>query len=275
MIVNDRAELDLQPAADVLFAAAQSGQLDLNRLTVLDQLVEHSNTDPLAMGLAVQLAVLSRWTDAGESLGGWKVGLTSRGGRDSMGADFRPFGYVLAGRILASGDRVALADIGTCSIEPELGLTMACDLGGPAVTLEQAEAAVGSVHPAFEILSRRVPSEARRPLVRLADGLGQWGIVFGDAFPAGTDLATLRVELSIDGELRDAGPTGPEVVDDPYLSVVRVCKQLDKFGLGLRAGQRLITGSILEPIAVGIGEVDAAFLATDGSPLSSVRVELS
>ena len=49
-------------------------------------------------GLALQLEVLSRFRDAGEKLGGWKIGLTSGPGRDAMGKGFRPFGFILETR---------------------------------------------------------------------------------------------------------------------------------------------------------------------------------
>ena len=55
-------------------------------------------SDELYAGLERQLVAL-----AGRKNAGWKVGLTSGQARDSMGAGFRPFGYILSERVFSSG----------------------------------------------------------------------------------------------------------------------------------------------------------------------------
>jgi 2-keto-4-pentenoate hydratase len=233
---------DYASAAEVMFAAARSGRLDPAALAPFDGWPDGE----LDGGLAVQLQVLSRWEAAGETLGGWKVGLTSRAGRDSMGPGFRPFGYVLTSRILDAGAEIAAAG-GNFALEPEIGLTLGTALGGE-VTVGQARAAVESVHPAFEILQRRVPASGRKPVIRLSDGLGQWGVVMGPGHTPDTGLEELTVELFRDGTLVGSGGAGPEVVDSPFLSLVRVCRELARHGRRLEAGQRVITGSLLDPV---------------------------
>src|SRR5262245_2353792 len=106
--------------------------------------------------LAIQLHVLDRFQAAGESLGGWKVGLTSGAARDRMGKGFRPFGYVLKSRILRSGSVVQAQRIMKCSVEPELCLIVGSPLHGEAVDAATVKAAVRAVAPAFEINERRI-----------------------------------------------------------------------------------------------------------------------
>ena len=60
----------------------------------------------LPQALDLQLAVLQQHLDAGRTVGGWKVGLTSEASRTRLGADERPFGFVLADHTLASGATV-------------------------------------------------------------------------------------------------------------------------------------------------------------------------
>lgn len=236
---------DHASAAQHMLAAARAGRLSDAGLAAF------GDYDPQdkASGLAVQLSVLQLREAAGERLAGWKIGLTSRGGRDSMGEGFRPFGYVLASRVLPDGGTLDTDGAGNFWLEPEIGLTLRAPLRGE-VTLDEARAAVGSLHASFEILQRRVPPQAKLPVIRLADGLGQWGIVHGPAQPA-TLAATLDgapVELTHDGTLTDSGRIGPAVLDDPVVSLVRVTRELAARGRGLAEGQRLITGSLLEPV---------------------------
>ena len=48
----------------------------------------------LPQALDLQLAVLQEHRNAGATVGGWKVGLTSEASRTKLGADERPFGFV-------------------------------------------------------------------------------------------------------------------------------------------------------------------------------------
>jgi 2-keto-4-pentenoate hydratase len=80
----------------------------------------------LAKALDVQLAVLDRLLTSGERLGGWKVGHTSGSRRGMLGRDFRPFGYILDGRIIRSGDTLGHGQITSCFIEPVLSSARRC-----------------------------------------------------------------------------------------------------------------------------------------------------
>lgn len=229
-------------AADILFRNASSRSATEDELKDVFALGESASpTD----GLALQLEVLGRWQAAGERLAGWKAGLTSLAARDRMGPGFRPFGYVLASRTFASGDRVPLSAIRAPKLETEICLTIGAPLKGADVSAGEARAAVSEASPSYEITEGRLPAPMPN-MVNVANDLGQWGIVVGAPLPPGTDLATLEVSLRRDGELVDSGRSGPETLDDPYLSLARICGQLAPFGLGLEPGQRVITGAIVK-----------------------------
>lgn len=218
--------------------------------------------------LTVQLGVLRRFEAAGEQRGGWKVGLTSGAARDRMGKDFRPFGYVLQKRIFSSGATAPVANIVSCSVEPEICLVMGAPLRGAAVSAVEAKAAVRAVAPAFEINERRIPPEQGSELL-LADGLAQWGIVVGPEAPVRDGLTATAVEFYRDGTLVETKTPGT-TMDDPYLSLARVCMLLNTYGLGLEPGQPVITGSfchhaVKQPgsyraVFSGIGEVAVSFV---------------
>ena len=221
----------------------------------------------LEEALALQLRVLGRFEGAGERLGGWKVGLTSGNARDRMGKDFRPFGYVLRSRIFRSGATLPLAQITNCAIEPELCLVIGSPLRGNAVDVAAAKAAVRAVAPAFELNQRRVGPDQGQGLL-LADGLAQWGIVVGPEAPVRDGLVETMVEFYRDGQLVETKTPGA-TMDDPYLSLSRLCKLLDRHGFGLEPGQPVITGSFCHhavsrpgtyrSVFSGIGEVSAQF----------------
>ncbi len=207
--------------------------------------------------LAVQLGVLQRFEAAGERLGGWKVGLTSGKARDRMGKDVRPFGYVLQSRVLESGAALPVSSIMNCHIEPELCLIVGSALRGQNIEREQAKAAVRSVAPAFEINEVRVqPGQGSLPLV--ADGLAQWGIVVGPEAPVRDGLVDTTVTFSHNGQVVETKTPGT-TMDDPYLSLARLCRRLHAFGLGLEPGQPVITGSFCHHAVTQPGSYNADF----------------
>ena len=217
--------------------------------------------------LAVQLRVLRRFEAAGEQLGGWKVGLTSGKARDRMGKDVRPFGYILQNRVFSSGAALPLSSILQCHIEPELCLIIGSALRGQDVDREQAKAAVRAVAPAFEINEVRVQPD-QGPMSLVADGLAQWGIVLGPEAPVRDGLVETTVTFSHNGQVVETKTPGT-TMDDPYLSLARLCHRLHPSGLGLEPGQPVITGSfchhaVTQPGSYsadfsGIGEVSVQF----------------
>jgi len=221
----------------------------------------------LEEALELQLRVLGRFESEGEKLGGWKVGLTSGNARDRMGKDFRPFGYVLQSRIFRSGATVPIAKIMNCAVEPELCLIIGSPLRGDAVDVAEAKAAVRAVAPAFELNQRRVGPDSGQALL-LADGLAQWGIVVGPEAPVRDHLIETTVEFYRDEQLVETKTPG-ETMDDPYLSLSRLCRLLHKYGFGLEPGQPVITGAfchhaVRQPgtyrtVFSGIGEVSVQF----------------
>jgi len=217
--------------------------------------------------LTIQLHVLDRFKAEGEALGGWKAALSSGTSRDMMGKDFRPFGYVLKSKILKSGDRVNRARMFQCRIEPELCVIMKAPLRGAALSAADARNAVGAIAPAFEINDIRTRPEWGRPLL-LADGLAQWGIVVGAPVPVRDDLANTTVRFFENEKLIETATPG-ELMDDPFLSLALMCAVLDRFGLGLEAGQPIITGAFCRTAVnaansyraefSGIGDVSVTF----------------
>ena len=211
----------------------------------------------LEEALGIQLGVLERFTAGGEQLGGWKVGLTSGRARDRMGAGFRPFGYILRSRIVEAGSALPLATILNCQLEPELCLIVGSALSGENVSAAEAKAAVRAVAPAFEINEIRLGADTGQAAL-LADGLAQWGVVLGPPAAVRDDLILTTVEFSQDGRLVETKTPG-QSMDDPYLSLARLCRLLHAYGRGLEPGQPVITGSFCHHAITQPGTYRASF----------------
>ena len=114
----------------------------------------------LQQGQQYQLALLQRWLDQGEQLGGWKIGMTSGANRNSMGAGVRPFGFILASRIKTAADTLSVSALHRGQVENELCFRIGSEIGAGA-TAASAFAAVEAAIPAFEINQKRLRSSCR------------------------------------------------------------------------------------------------------------------
>ncbi len=193
----------------------------------------------LDAGQAEALAALADRCADGDEVAGWKLGMTSGRSRDAFGPGIRPFGFILASRVFNSGAAIPLFD--GAGVENELCWELAEPLSGVAVSAAQARGAVAGVAPAFELNQLRLGAEAG-PAERIADNLSQWGLVVGPTVPAPDDLDVLEVVLRCDGnEQQRVAARGH--IDDHYETLARLARELARFGRGLEAGDRVISGA--------------------------------
>lgn len=217
--------------------------------------------------LAVQLDVLESFKNIGRRQAGWKVGLTSGAARNMMGESVRPFGYILADRTFQSGATLHEAPRLQAQLEPELCLMMGRALHGSGLTPATCREAVAETRAAFELNEVRVP-QARGMNLFVADGLANWGLVVGSGAPLREPFVLPKVSLYRD-DVKLGETDASLVMDDPFLSLSRLCEGLARHGRGLQPGDLVITGSFLRaPIDrsaryratfEGLGEVEVGF----------------
>ena len=223
-------------------------------------------SDELYAGLERQLVAL-----AGRKNAGWKVGLTSGQARDSMGAGFRPFGYILSERVFSSGAELPFSEPGVLGLENELCFRFDRDVPGDA-DRDEVIAAFASVAPAFEINEQRLGSDPT-PEQRLEDNLSQWGIVIGEgreldwrAFP----FESLVVDLMFDGEKIET-VAAKNHIDDHIDSLVALVRTLARFDRSIKGGDLVITGSYTRQRIAQVG----CWCGDFGSAIGEVEVVFS
>jgi 2-keto-4-pentenoate hydratase len=217
----------------------------------------------------VQLGVLARHVSAGERQAGWKVGLTSKAMQIQQKVHEPVLGFLLASGERPSGTRFSYAELINPGFENELCLTVGTTLRGPGVTTQQAQAALSAMAPAFEIIEKRGDFAADLN-VSLADNAQQRAYVTGAAVPvpAGFDLATVAVELSVNGAAAERA-LGREVLGTPAASIAWLANKLAEFGLALEAGMKVMSGSFTRQYPLNRGDrIEARF-----EPVGPVRAE--
>jgi 2-oxo-3-hexenedioate decarboxylase len=223
----------------------------------------------LATAYRVQDALLRRKVDAGQTLVGVKLGLTSRAKQERMGIDAPLTGWLTDAMVMSAGDPVPLDALIHPRIEPEIVFVMGERLCGPGVTAASALAAVASVHAGFEVIdSRYTDFSFTLPDVVADNASSARFLVGGNAVvPRGLDLTLEACLLGIDGEILDSA-TGAAVQGHPAEALALAANSLGARGIAIEPGWLVLTGGLTDAVFVQRGrEISAEF-----THLGSLRV---
>lgn len=146
---------------------------------------------------------------------------------------------------------------GVIGLEPEFALRLGRDLPARAAPyhLTEVRDAVAAVHPAFEIIGIRLPSELfKNAIVVTADFGANVGFVSGKGVSHWQrhDLSAIPVRVNIDGAEVAAG-SGEKVMGHPLNALLWLANDLSSEGEGLSAGDWISTGTCagIVPITPG------------------------
>jgi 2-keto-4-pentenoate hydratase len=206
-------------------------------------------------GYRLQAAVHAQLVAGGDARVGWKVGSTSASGQRGFGLH-EP---VYAG-LFASGRSASMAEalgrkLGRPSLECEIAVVLRDDIDGADPDLSDARVAgaIGACHMGCEIIDNRYgdPMAAGVPSL-IADDFFQAGFVIGTENTGWRtqDLAVAEGFIDIDGQ-RGTG-TVRDVLD-VYESLKWLARALARCGgLTLRAGEIVLTGTLVTPTPVAL-----------------------
>ena len=196
---------------------------------------------------------MARRVAEGERQVGWKVAQTSAATRRQFGFAEPVFGCLMQEGLRRTGHAYGRDELIRPGCEPEVCVRLGAPLSG-VVDVAAARRAIDALHPAFEVVEVRGDIAAQKALA-IADNAAQKGVVLGEPVPlaAGMDLAAMGCRVLLNGEEAARG-RGAEVLGDPLNAVVWLAGKLAQFGLGLRAGDLIMTGSITRRLPLAPGE---------------------
>jgi len=221
------------------------------------------------LSLTEAYATQDRLRDAllgrGERVAGWKAGFTSKAGQESWQVTEPVCAFLLASGVLASGAEIPAARFVKPGVEAEVAFVMKYDLAGPGVTAPRALQAVEGAVPALELVDFRHSGKAVGTDV-VADGVYAKAIVLGGALTplAGIDLALEGLLYEQSGTVV-ATNTAYEVMGNPLNSLAWIANHLGSRGLGLRAGDVVMTGSVSKILTARAGDTVRATFTRLGS----------
>ncbi|WJR77393.1 fumarylacetoacetate hydrolase family protein [Bradyrhizobium sp. NP1] len=208
----------------------------------------------------------------GESIG-YKVGLTSQTMQTFCGIDHPIAGVVLATRVHRSGARIRRADFGRLGLEFEIAVRVKSDVPASAASYTAATIAphVESVCAAIELVDDRAADYGSLDVRSLvSDNSWNGGIVLSDFITAWPDLEAVPGRASRDGAPIGEGH-GRDILGHPFNSVAWLAAHLAARGEALKAGQVVMTGSVMKTV---FPTEDAAY-RFDLEGIGTVEVQLA
>ena len=204
---------------------------------------------------AISLATLAMREADGERVIGKKIGVTSKVVQDMLGVDQPDFGF-LTDRMHVSQDTPypIAGDLIAPRAEAEIAFILKADLIGPGVTEDDVLAATESVCACFEIVDSRIADWNIQIVDTVADNASCGIFVLGDSrvAPQELDLPALRCEVFKNGDKLSEG-LGSAVQGSPLKAVAWLANTLGAYGVPLKAGEIILSGSLvpLEPALPG------------------------
>ena len=217
----------------------------------------------------VSRRLLDRREADGEWVVGKKIGVTSEPVQTMLGVFQPDFGWLTNrmryGRMMPISEQLIQP-----RAEAEIAFVLSKELKGPGVTPEDVLAATATVHACFEVVDSRIRDWKIKIQDTVADNASSGLFVMGEGVsPVGIDLEAVEVTVHKNGRFLSSG-FGRAALGSPLKAVAWLANTLGEFGVALRAGEVVLSGSLvpLEPVKAGdamrasipgIGDVEVVF----------------
>jgi len=228
--------------------------------------------DPrIVRGMTTQLKLRRQRLDGGDRPLGWKVGFGAPALLKQFNISGPLVGFLTQNARIGPGGTVSLAGWTKPVAEPEVAVHIGRDLAAGA-DRNTAAAAIAGISPAIELADLHEPPEDPERI--LGHDIYQRHVVIAGTSPAragaAADGLTCRI-IRRGGEF--ARTTDPQANTGGWVDIVRhVADVLAAFGERLRAGEIIMTGSVVPPLAIEPDEDGLAF-ALDPVGTISVRFQ--
>ncbi len=187
-------------------------------------------------------------------IAGLKIATTTKVMQELMGIDHPCGGGIFEKRIHTSPANIARSKYINVMIECELAVRLVIDLPARPEpwTRETVRLAISTVMPAFELIEdRHAVYRETNALSLIADNAWNAGIVLGRpvTVPPNAPLDGIEGRLTVNGGDERTGKT-----DDPLGALAWIANLAAARNRPLRAGQVVITGSVIPTIPVKVGD---------------------
>lgn len=181
---------------------------------------------------------------------GYKIGCTTPVMQQYMGIDHPGAGAILAPTVQDSPADLAFADYVAIGVEGEIAIRLAADLPptGAPYDRDAIFAAIESCCTAIELVDARyVDYRSLDTWTMVADNFFNAGCILGTPVAdwRGIDMTAVTGRMTVNKAIAGEGQ-GANVMGHPFDAAVWLANTMARRGLGLKAGDLVMTGSIVE-----------------------------
>ena len=183
-----------------------------------------------------------------EKVIGKKIGATSAVVQNMLGVNQPDFGYLTDAMVIDESEVLSLS---TKMIQPkaegEIAFVLKHDLIGPGVTASDVIRATDFIAPCFEIVDSRIKDWNIKIQDTVADNASCGYFVLGQdvVSPRSLDLSTCGMVVELNGQIISTGAGAAALGSSPISCVVWLANTLGKFGVSLKAGDVILSGSLV------------------------------
>ena len=238
--------------------------------TPVDPLTDREADITIEDAYNIQLRMIQRQLDAGETVVGKKIGVTSKVVMNMLKVNQPDFGQLLSGMVYNEGEPIIASSMIAPKAEAEVAFILKHDLTGPGVTAADVLRATDCVMPCFEIVDSRIKDWKIKIQDTVADNASCGVLVLGGVrkSPRKLDLALAGMVLEKNGDIVSTS-CGAAVQGSPVNAIAWLANTLGRLGISLKAGEIILSGSQspLVPVVAG----DSLYCTVGGLGSTSVR----
>ena len=207
-------------------------------------------------GYAIQTHLTRALLDRGETIAGYKLGLTSRPMQELLGVDSPDFGPVFASTVYSDGAVLPVDAFIAPRMEAEIAVVLESDLGGPDCTPLDARRAAAGLVASLEIVDSRIADWRIKLADTVADLASNGAIAISSTMVPIDDFdpRLIGMVFTKNGETVATG-AGAAAMGDPLATVAWLANTLAPLGVTLPAGSIIMTGALHAMVPVAPGDV--------------------
>lgn len=195
----------------------------------------------------------------GDSIVGYKAGLTSKPMQQMFGVDTPDYAPVFASTVHSDGAVLDRDIFIAPKVEAEIIFRLDRKLIGPGITVDDARSAIGEVAAGLEIVDSRISGWRIRLADTIADLASNGAMVLGQPVPATpkTDYRQIGASFLRNGAEVATG-TGSAALGDPVSVVAWLANVFGEHDIALDAGHLVMTGALHAAVNLSHGDTCTA-----------------
>lgn len=203
----------------------------------------------------IQRQLIAEALGKGEIIIGGKIGLSSKANQENFGITEPIYGHLFDSMILPEDEPIDISKMFRPVVEPEICFLLDKELKGPGTNVGTVLSATKGVLPAFEIADSRLKEQSSRVEDNILDNSGAAIVLLGGVLNPieKIDLRLVGMVLERNGMVIDTG-AGAAVLGHPAQAVAGLANKLSEFGMSLKAGSIIISGTPVAAVPAAKGD---------------------